>query len=210
LINNIQKPTGKVCSNCKIYKEYSEFGKHSYSHDDYRARCKSCKRSFDRKWENDRKGYRNVEKRDRARNKRLAFLTEKAIEYRKSNIPLPRKSKQRVIAWFSCGAASAVATILALEDYGSENVDIVYQDTGSEHPDNHRFLLDCQTLFGQPITTIKNKKYKDTWDVWEKIKYLGSSRGAACSGELKRKLAEEYINWGNNQQIEIFGYTLEE
>jgi 3'-phosphoadenosine 5'-phosphosulfate sulfotransferase (PAPS reductase)/FAD synthetase len=42
----------------------------------------------------------------------------------------------RSICWFSCGAASAVATKLALQE--RDNCEIVYQDTGAEfsHPRN--------------------------------------------------------------------------
>jgi len=41
----------------------------------------------------------------------------------------------KVIAWFSCGAASAIAAKLAIKKYGYI-VEVVYMDTGSEHSDN--------------------------------------------------------------------------
>jgi 3'-phosphoadenosine 5'-phosphosulfate sulfotransferase (PAPS reductase)/FAD synthetase len=50
------------------------------------------------------------------------------------------KKTGRVICRFSCGAASAVATKLAIEKYGK--VEIYYNDTGSEHEDNPRFMKD--------------------------------------------------------------------
>ena len=119
------------------------------------------------------------------------------------------EQKRRVVCWFSCGAASAVATKLALKQYG-ERVEIVYQDTGSEHPDNKRFLRDCERWFGREITVLKSKKYNSIWEVFEKTRYLVGPMGARCTSELKRKLAEEYITWGPLQDIEIFGYTVEE
>ena len=112
----------------------------------------------------------------------------------------------RTVCWFSCGAASAVATKLALAKY--DNCVIVNQDTGSEHPDNARFLADCQTWFGQEIITIKSDKYADIWDVFNKTKYLVGVGGARCTAELKRKVAENFIN--HFQDREIFGYTVEE
>ena len=36
--------------------------------------------------------------------------------------------KQRVVSWFSCGAASAVAAKMALEKFGPD-VEVVYCDT---------------------------------------------------------------------------------
>jgi len=46
----------------------------------------------------------------------------------------------RVISWFSCGAASAVATILAKEKYG-DRLEAVYCRVVEEHPDSLRFLM---------------------------------------------------------------------
>lgn len=49
----------------------------------------------------------------------------------------------RVVVWFSAGAASAVAAKLTLKKYeGRLPVHICYCDTGSEHPDNERFISD--------------------------------------------------------------------
>ena len=45
-------------------------------------------------------------------------------------------SDKKYISWFSCGAPSAVAAKLAIDEFGSENVRVIYQQTNSEHPDN--------------------------------------------------------------------------
>ena len=48
----------------------------------------------------------------------------------------------RVLVWFSCGAASAVAAKMSVEKYG-DRCEVVYCDTLKyEHSDNLRFLLD--------------------------------------------------------------------
>lgn len=112
----------------------------------------------------------------------------------------------RVLAQFSCGAASAVATKLALEKYG-ERVTICYADPGSEHPDNRRFLKDCEAWFGQPINVLKSEEYSDTWEVFEAFRFLSSQAGARCTGELKRKPSNDFWRFGD---IEIFGYTADE
>jgi len=113
---------------------------------------------------------------------------------------------KRTVCWFSCGAASAVATKLALKKY--DDCVIVNQDTGSEHPDNERFKDECQDWFGQEIITIKSDKYDDIWDVFDKTKYLCGVAGARCTSELKRKVAENFLNFFEDR--EIFGYTVEE
>ena len=116
----------------------------------------------------------------------------------------------RVISWFSCGAASAVASKLAISIYKNyqEPVEIVYQETNSEHLDNERFLSDCEDWFGQGIKRISSDKYHDIWEVFEKTRYLAGVNGARCTYELKRKIAENYIEHGRD--IEVFGYTAEE
>lgn len=116
------------------------------------------------------------------------------------------KEITRTVCWFSCGAASAVATKIALEKY--DNCVVAYQDTGAEHPDNERFLRDCEKWFGQEIIRLKSEKYQDIWDVFEKTRYLVGVAGARCTSELKRKVAEDFINFFHDR--EIFGYTAEE
>ena len=117
-----------------------------------------------------------------------------------------KREIKRTICWFSCGAASAVATKFALKKY--DNCVIVNQDTGSEHHDNERFKVDCQNWFGQEIITLKSDKYTDIWDVFKKTKYIAGVNGARCTGELKRKVAEDFLN--HFEDREIFGYTIEE
>lgn len=85
----------------------------------------------------------------------------------------------RKISWFSCGAASAVATKLSNPDV------IAYCDTGSEHEDNARFMRDCEKWFGKKVTTIKSPDFDDTWAVWEKRRYMAGIAGAPCTAELK-------------------------
>lgn len=117
---------------------------------------------------------------------------------------------KKYIAWFSCGAASATATKLALHDYGIDSVRILYQETGSEHPDNARFLADCERWFGKQIERHKSADYTDIWDVFQRTRWLVGPAGARCTSELKRKVAEQAISWGRNQEWEVFGYTVDE
>ncbi|SHJ72428.1 hypothetical protein SAMN05444159_1325 [Bradyrhizobium lablabi] len=116
-------------------------------------------------------------------------------------------SLPRIVCRFSCGAASAVATKLALAKYGHERVEITYSDTGSEHPDNKRFLADCERWFGKSVTVIKSEKYADTWAVWEKERFIMSRQGAPCTAALKR---EPVYLFERPTDIQVLGYTAEE
>ena len=104
----------------------------------------------------------------------------------------------RVVSWFSCGAASAVATKLVAPDV------IAYCETGSEDADNTRFLADCEEWFGQEITNLQSEKYSSTWDVWESRKYIAGNEGAPCTGELK---INPRLAFQRDDDVHVFGYT---
>lgn len=111
----------------------------------------------------------------------------------------------RTICWFSCGAASAVATKLALSEGPAE---IVYCYVKEEHPDNLRFKEDCQKWFGQEIKVIKNEKYNGSiFEVFEQRKYIVGVSGAPCTRLLKKELRKFYEKPNDRQ---VFGYTIEE
>ena len=105
------------------------------------------------------------------------------------------------ILWFSCGATSAVACKLAIED----GCRIIYFDIESAHPDNDRFIKDCEKWYGQNIERVSGK-YKDQFDVIKKTKYVNGAKGARCTGELKRKIREATQDGYTSQ---VFGFEFE-
>lgn len=115
----------------------------------------------------------------------------------------------RIVCQFSCGAASAVATKLAIAQYGATHeVAIVNAFIKEEHDDNRRFLADCERWFGRPITTLRNETYgASTDEVWLKRRYMKGQHGAPCSQQLKRKVLDD---WRQPGDIIVLGYTSEE
>ena len=111
---------------------------------------------------------------------------------------------QRVVCWFSCGVTSAVAAKMVVDNppEGRE-IHIVYCDTRSEHPDNRRFLDECQEWYGIEIEIIGSTKYRDVWDVWEKTRWLKGPQGVRCSVEMKKVPRLEYQR---PDDLQVFGY----
>lgn len=109
--------------------------------------------------------------------------------------------KARRVRWVS-GAASAVAAMLDWREH--PHGVFATCETGSEHDDNARFMLDVEAWLGQPILRLRNKKYSDTLDVWTKRKFISGPSGAPCTGELKR---EPRFAFQLPDDIQIFGYT---
>jgi hypothetical protein len=112
------------------------------------------------------------------------------------------------IAWFSCGVTSAVACKLALEIYGTENVELYYIVIDSAHEDNKRFIDDCEKWYGKKINKVQSEKYKNQFDVIQKIKYINGVNGAPCTLHLKKN-----VRYKIEKEIEfdgqIFGFEFE-
>lgn len=108
----------------------------------------------------------------------------------------------RTVCWFSAGAASAVATRLVLRQQPEAIVS--YCETGAEHPDNERFIADCERWFGRPVERLRSDRYGSTWDVFEKRRYLAGIDGALCTTELK---VMPRLAWQQPYDTHVFGYT---
>jgi len=117
------------------------------------------------------------------------------------------RENERVVCWFSCGVTSAVATKIALDIWSDSEVRIVYCDTRSEHPDNHRFMDDCEKWYGHEIERLGSEKYHDIWDVFEKTRYLVGVAGARCTAELKKKIRFAYQR---PDDIQVYGFDSSE
>jgi hypothetical protein len=115
----------------------------------------------------------------------------------------------RLVCWFSCGAASAVATKIALaENAGRLPVEVVRVYVEEEHPDNERFAADCERWFGAPIRVLRDEIYgASIYGVFQKERYIAGVAGAACTRRLKKHVREAFERPGDRQ---VFGYTAEE
>ena len=114
----------------------------------------------------------------------------------------------RIVCHFSCGAASAVATKLAIGDFGHERVVIFNAFVKEEHDDNRRFLADCERWFDQPITVLRDEKYgASARRVWSDRGFIKRLLGAECSIALKRDLIDARCNFDDEH---VYGFTVEE
>lgn len=113
----------------------------------------------------------------------------------------------RVLAWFSCGSASAVAAKLSVERYG-DRCEVLYCDTlAYEHPDNLRFLGDVERWLGVPIKILKSDTYADIFDVFQRTRWLVGPSGARCTTELKKNVRTAYQQ---PDDLHVFGLTADE
>lgn len=111
----------------------------------------------------------------------------------------------RRVAWFSSGAASAVAAKIAIEEH--PDTIVVRCIVKNEHEDNDRFAKDVSKWLGKEIIELSSDKYTDCWDVWFKTRYLNGPAGARCTVELKKKLRQQFQQ---PDDIQVFGFTKNE
>ena len=116
--------------------------------------------------------------------------------------------KGRIVCQFSCGAASAVATKLALAQYGDREVVIINAFVLEEHPDNRRFLADCEKWFGRSVTVLRDERYgASIIEVFRQGAFIKNRYGANCTRQLKKKVLDRFKVDGD---VMVMGFTAEE
>lgn len=118
-------------------------------------------------------------------------------------------NQQRIVVWFSCGAASAVAASLAKKTWeGFYPIEYVYCNTSkNEHKDNLRFLAEVEKWLGITIKKISNPKYDTIEEVFDKHRYMSGINGAKCTTELKK--IPRFL-YQLPDDIHVFGFTYDE
>lgn len=86
-------------------------------------------------------------------------------------------------------------------------VTIAYCHVKEEHPDNLRFLKDCEEWFGQEILILTNETYGGScFNVFKK-NYFRTPSGSPCTRALKRAVR---LKFQQPNDVIVFGYTAEE
>lgn len=115
----------------------------------------------------------------------------------------------RIVCWFSCGAASAVATKLAIiENAGKLPLVVARCVVREEHHDNDRFAADCEKWFGVPVLNLMNREYDGSiYEVFWHRKYISNASGAPCTIALKKQVRKDFELPTDRH---VFGYCAEE
>lgn len=112
----------------------------------------------------------------------------------------------KVISWWSAGVTSAVATRLAIDEFGADNVIPIYFAIDSAHPDNDRFKKQCEEWYGREIIVERAPdKYKDQFDVITKDKYVNGPAGARCTLVLKKRVRQR-LEREMDYSAQVFGF----
>lgn len=111
------------------------------------------------------------------------------------------------VAMFSGGASSAYVAYHIVQKYGKENSILFFTDTLWEDMDNYRFMEEVADYIGLDITTSIDGRTPE--EVFFDMRFLGNSRMAKCSEELKVRqtmiFLEELRDIHNLEPILYFG-----
>lgn len=111
------------------------------------------------------------------------------------------------VAMFSGGASSAYVAYHIVQKYGKENCVLFFTDTLWEDIDNYRFMEEVAEYIGMEITYRIDGRTPE--EVFHDVRFLGNSRMAKCSEELKVRQTliylEELRDEHNLEPILYFG-----
>lgn len=85
-----------------------------------------------------------------------------------------------------------MAAVRVSQQYGQEDMLLVFTDTTNEDEDLYRFLKES-AAFLSPAKLIWLKDGRNIWQVFEDVKYQGNSRVDPCSRVLKRELFRKWL-----------------
>jgi hypothetical protein len=110
------------------------------------------------------------------------------------------------IVMFSGGIGSWATAKLVAQEYGTENLYLVFSDVKGnnisphvgEDEDTYRFIEEAIANIGG--TYIYLNEGRDIWEVFKDERFLGNSRLASCSKLLKQKPARKWLEENCNPE----------
>jgi hypothetical protein len=109
------------------------------------------------------------------------------------------------IVMFSGGIGSWAAAKRVAAEHGTDNLTLLFSDTGIEDEDLYRFIDDAHANIGGELVILRDGR--DVWQVFRDKRFIGNSRLASCSHELKQKPARSWLesNYTHEQAIVYVG-----
>ena len=95
------------------------------------------------------------------------------------------------IVFYSGGVGSWATAKRVVEKHGKENVILLFTDTLIEDEDLYRFIDETVSELGVRLERVADGR--TPFEVYKDARFLGNSRIAPCSHELKQKTAKKWI-----------------
>ncbi|MGG1531410.1 phosphoadenosine phosphosulfate reductase family protein [Brevibacillus agri] len=95
------------------------------------------------------------------------------------------------VVMYSGGIGSWAAAKRVAQEYGTDDLILLFTDTKCEDEDLYRFLEEGAKNIGGQLVWLEEGR--DIWEVFKAVKYLGNTRVDPCSRILKRELSRKWI-----------------
>lgn len=95
------------------------------------------------------------------------------------------------VVMYSGGIGSWAAAMLTIDHY--DHVTLLFADVKGEDEDCYRFIRETAAAMPDHVTLEWIADGRTIWDVFKDRRFLGNSRQANCSTELKQKPAAEWL-----------------
>ena len=119
------------------------------------------------------------------------------------------KSSSRYVVMYSGGIQAWHAALLIVDE--GHAPDLLFADTRYEDEDLYRFLDESAADLGCPLHTVTRDGYEDGQDIWDEFarkRWIGNSRIAPCSANLKQRPCAEWLmeNCDPSNTIVVLGH----
>lgn len=95
------------------------------------------------------------------------------------------------VVQFSGGGGSWAAAKRVAAQHGTADMVLLFCDTRIEDDDLYRFLRDAAYNVRAPLVMIADGR--TPYEVYQDRRFLGNSRVAHCSADLKQRIADDYV-----------------
>lgn len=104
------------------------------------------------------------------------------------------------VVMFSGGIGSWATAKRVAAEHGTDDLTLLFADVKGDNPSPHvgededcyRFITDAAANVGATLVTVKDGR--DIWQVFKDRRFLGNSRQANCSEELKQKPCRAWLD----------------
>lgn len=97
------------------------------------------------------------------------------------------------VVFFSSGIGSWATAKRVAQQCGTDELILLFADTGIEDPDNYRFLREAAKNVGGELVVVKSARDRDVFANWRSRRAISNDRMPFCSFDMKHAPCREWL-----------------